>query len=181
MLQINVAQQLKAPIGPVRVYKVCDVVEIEGTDTPVEGEVKLFRTNRGIMVKGTLYTQVKLSCSRCLEQFTLPLTLSLEEEYLPTIDINTGAKLPKESDAFTIDEHHVIDLTEAIRQYIVTATPMKPLCREACAGLCSTCGHNLNEGDCGCPPQTIDPRWSVLRELVETKKIKTTKRQKGTK
>jgi len=42
---------------------------------------------------------------------------------------------PDEAGCFTIDEHQVIDLTEAVRQYALMAVPMKPLCREDCAGL----------------------------------------------
>ena len=91
----------------------------------------------------------------------------------PTIDINTGAKLPEpdETGSFTIDEHHILDLTEAIRQYRVMALPMKPLCREECAGLCPTCGKNLNTGPCDCPANEIDPRWAKLLKLKSEGKI----------
>ena len=77
--------------------------------------------------------------------------------------------LPDEPGCFTIDEHHILDLTEAVRQYALLALPMKPLCRQDCAGLCPTCGHNLNQGGCGCPPQGPDPRWSGLNKLLLTK------------
>jgi len=78
----------------------------------------------------------------------LNLQLKIQEEFFPTIDIETGLKLPKPEDpgSFTIDEHHILDLTEAIRQYIVTAMPMKPLCKTECAGLCDTCGQRPESG-----------------------------------
>ena len=124
------------------------------------------RTDRGILAKGTLYTELETACSRCLGLFSCPLTLNIEEEYFPTIDIVTGASLPspEEPGCFTIDEHNTLDLTETIRQYALLATPMKPLCREDCAGLCPSCGHNLNDGPCNCLPQPADPRWSELSE-----------------
>jgi uncharacterized protein len=55
-----------------------------------------------------------------------------------------------------------------VRQYALLAIPMKPLCREGCAGLCPTCGRNLNQGPCDCPPQVLDPRLSGLRKLLST-------------
>jgi uncharacterized protein len=80
----------------------------------------------------------------------------MEEEYLSEA----------EEGAFTIDENQEIDLSEAVRQYMLLALPMKPLCREECAGLCPSCGHNLNLGPCGCPPSDIDPRFAPLTRLA---------------
>jgi uncharacterized protein len=170
MLQINVSQQLKDPIGSVREYDVNDVIEITGTEGQAEGKVTLIRTDRGILVNGMVRMEIELTCSRCLSLCNYSLALRVEEEYLPTIDIMTSAPitLPNDSGCFTIDEHHVLDLTEAIRQYAVLATPMKPLCQENCAGLCPTCGHNLNQGECNCPPPAGDPRWAVMRKLTVT-------------
>ncbi|GAI19598.1 unnamed protein product, partial [marine sediment metagenome] len=88
-------------------------------------------------------------------------------EYFPTTDVVSGAwlPLPEEASYFTIDERYVLDLAEAIRQYMMLAIPMKPLCREDCAGLCSRCGHNLNQGPCNCLPQEIDSRWSEVSKI----------------
>ncbi len=167
-MQINVSQLLKEPIGATRDYKVSEIVDITGGGRLVHGEVKLLRTHRGILVKGVLHTEVELICSRCLTPFNFPVTLNIGEEYIPTVDVVSGVPLvsPEEPGPFVIDEHHVIDLTEAIRQYLLLAIPMKPLCREDCAGLCSNCGHNLNQGPCGCPVKQVDPRWSELSKLI---------------
>jgi len=102
--------------------------------------------------------------------FSCALSLDIEEEYSPATDVHTGASLPlpDEPGCFIIDEHHVLDLTEAIRQYAVLALPMKPLCRKDCAGLCPNCGHNLNRGSCDCLAHEIDPRWSKLEGCLAT-------------
>jgi uncharacterized protein len=138
-MQINVSKLLKEPVGSERDYQVNGTVNImeNGEGKAVQGDVKLTRTNRSILVKGKLNTTIEIACSRCLEMFTYPLVLDFEEEYFPTNDIASGAALPPpdEPSCFTIDEHQVIDLTEAVRQYALMATPMKPLCREDCAGL----------------------------------------------
>jgi len=167
-MQINVSQQLKESIGSVRNYEVNEAIDIAGGNSLVQGEVSLMRTNRGILAKGTLHTEVEATCSRCLSLFDYPLTLNIEEEYIPSVDIVSGVPLssPEESGNFTIDENHVLDLADAIRQYALLAIPMKPLCREDCAGLCPSCGQNLNQRPCGCPPQVVDPRWSDLTKLA---------------
>jgi len=167
-MRINVSQQLKAPIGTARSYDVDGAATIADSNSRVQGGVRLVRTDRGILVKGTLYTEVEVTCSRCLSLFRCPLALKIEEEYFPVTDVVSGASLPLpgEPGCFAIDEHHILDLTEAVRQYALLALPMKPLCRPDCAGLCPTCGYNLNEGACDCPPQGADPRWSKLRNLT---------------
>jgi len=167
-MRINVSQQLKSSIGSIRNYEVSEVVSIAGGDSMVEGKVTLVRTDRGILTEATLHTEVKVTCSRCLSLFDYPLTLSIEEEYFPITDVVSGTSLslPEEPGCFTIDEHHVLDLTEAIRQYALLAIPMKPLCGQDCAGLCPTCGHNLNQGPCDCLPQQADPRRSKLNKLA---------------
>jgi uncharacterized protein len=167
-MRINVSQQLKSSIGSIRNYEVSEVVSIAGGDSMVEGKVTLVRTDRGILTEATLHTEVEVTCSRCLSLFDYPLTLSIEEEYFPITDVVSGTSLslPEEPGCFTIDEHHVLDLTEAIRQYALLVIPMKPLCGQDCAGLCPTCGHNLNQGPCDCLPQQADPRRSKLNKLA---------------
>ncbi len=167
-MRINVSQQLKSSIGSIRNYEVNEVVNIAGGDSMVEGKVTLVRTDRGILARATLHTEVGVTCSRCLSLFDCPLMLNIAEEYFPITDVVSGTSLslPEEPGCFTIDEHHVLDLTEAIRQYALLAIPMKPLCGEDCAGLCPTCGYNLNQGPCGCLPQEADPRWSKLNKLA---------------
>ena len=167
-MQINVSQLIREPIGATRDYKINEAIDTgDGQELLVRGQCCLLRTQRSILASCRLSTEVELSCSRCLNPFRHPLALNFEEEYLPTIDVTSGAPLPasEETGALTIDEHHILDLSEAIRQYTLLAAPMKPLCREDCAGLCQSCGHNLNLGRCGCPVETADPRWSELTKL----------------
>lgn len=138
-MQINVSNLLKETVGSERDYQVNSTVNImeNGKGSAVQGDVKLTRTNRSILVKGKLNTTIEIACARCLAMFNCPLVLDFEEEYFPTNDIASGDLLtpPDEPGCFTIDEHQVIDLTEAVRQYTLMTVPMKPLCREDCSGL----------------------------------------------
>jgi uncharacterized protein len=96
--------------------------------------------------------------------------ITFEERFYPTYDVITGMPLPpiEEDEVLPIDEHHEVDLTEAIRQNVLLAVPMVTLCDPDCAGLCSQCGHDLNLGPCQCQPE-IDSRLTVLQQLLENR------------
>ena len=180
-MHINVSQQLTEPVGSVRSYKVSEIIDVigDGNGSMVQGEVSLIRTNRGILAKGALHTAVKVTCSRCLSLFDCPLAINIEEEHFPITDvgIGTAVPLPEEPSGFTIDEHHILDLTEAIRQNALLVIPMKPLCHEDCAGLCPECGHNLNQGPCGCLSQRMALRWAELSKLASVSDTSANKRK----
>lgn len=165
-MNVNVAQQLKEPIGSVRKYTVDEPLPPD--NYPVTGELTFLRTGNGILVSGTLHTAVKCACSRCLEPFACELTFQVEEEFFPQVDVLTGLPqaVPETAEDFTIGPDHVLDLAEAFRQDVLLATPMKAVCREDCAGLCPECGVNLNTETCKCAPAEVDPRWADLRRLT---------------
>jgi uncharacterized protein len=180
-VQINVSQLLKSSIGSVREYEISDNVDIsgEGDNSLIEGNVKLTRTNRGVLVQGSFHTKIKIECSRCLNTFDYPLNVEVEEEFFPVIDVVSGIPLPlpEEPGYFTIDEHHILDLTEVVRQNALLAMPMKPLCREECPGICANCGQDLNQGACNCEKEEIDPRWAKLAQLASVNKKSNKKRK----
>lgn len=166
----NVAQLLKDPVGSTRDDQIDE--ELRAPDEPwectqVTGKVRLLRTHRGVLVTGDLTASVGAICGWCLEPVDLPLDLHIEEEYFPQIDIATGLPVaaPEDADAFFIDKHHILDLSEGIRQAIVLGMPISPRCREDCRGLCPVCGANLNERSCACERQT-DARWATLGQLA---------------
>jgi uncharacterized protein len=166
-MQMNVAQQLKGPLGATRDYSI-DETTREGFH--IRGEVKLVRTNRSILVTGQLRTVIESTCSRCLEAFECSLGFEMEEEYFPAGDILSGLAVPvsDDVDGFPISADHILDLSEAVRQNILVGLPSKPLCQVECAGLCQTCGHNLNYGSCHCVGEQDDSRWASLRALLST-------------
>ncbi len=168
-MYINVAQLLKEPVGSTRHYKVDEFI---GADDAlhVQGEVTLTQTNRSVLVQGAMTAQGHGTCSRCLEPADISVTFNLEDEYFPSIDIVSGLPLPRNPDNLMLDESHVLDLNEALEQYLVGAMPMKVLCQPDCAGICPTCGQNLNQGSCSCTGQVRDSRWSKLVSLKKGRK-----------
>lgn len=172
--RINVAQLLKEPIGATRAY----TLEIPPAHlppelvhphvVPVTGRIHLLRTNRGILVEGELHGNVAGQCGRCLTDLVLPVSARLEEEFQPTVDVVRGSFLVVEEDdaALLINDQHILDLSEVMRQAMVLEVPMNQVCRPDCAGLCPICGSDLNEGPCECEPADVDPRWAQLGELL---------------
>lgn len=180
-MRYNVAQLLKGPTGGQRRYEVME--NIEGLDpdlrplAPLVGSVTLMRTSQGILVTGKLRTVIETECRRCLEPAKVKVELELEEEFYPTVAIAESPVDPISDDdydeALTIDEHHMLDLGEVIRQGLWLATPMDALCRADCAGLCPRCGGNRNLGECTCEQDEIDPRWAVLQSLISARDAET--------
>ena len=170
-MQFVVGQQLREPVGSVTHYEIREsklLPQGEDSISELTGSVDFLRTDEGILVSATIHCTVAARCSRCLSDISFPLTITFQEEYLPTVDASTGEllPLPDDPDAFLIDRHQVLDLTEAVRQYWLTAEPMQPLCKPDCLGLCPHCGYNLNQGPCGCSEQETDTRWAALAELA---------------
>jgi uncharacterized protein len=169
--EFNVAQLLKEPIGGRRSYDVEIPMNFEEQELhhsePLVGTVELLRTSLGILVEARLNGHVQVQCSRCLTNVRWPVTLEIVEEFQPTIDVVRGVFLPveEEDEALLINQHHVLDISEVVRQALLLEVPLLALCKEDCAGLCPNCGQDLNLGPCGCSLVAPDPRWESLAKL----------------
>lgn len=169
---INVAQLLKWPVGTTRIHPI-DPGQIQLDDQHLlrvtGGRVRLDRIPSGILVRGDVEGTVELECSRCLEPFDETRRVHFEEEFAPSVDIHTGAMLPRPDDEliFSIDQNHILDLSEAIRQNVLVSLPINPLCKPDCAGLCSMCGGNRNLAPCTCADEEDGNRpFAALRSLL---------------
>ena len=171
----NIAQLLKEPVGSTRTSPI--VVDLRRltpellqgapeSEAALVGTVRLINSQVGVLVQADLQGVVVLPCARCLEPVEAPLAFRVEETFVPTTDVLTGRPLEVEEEdrALWIDEHHILDLEEVLRQDVLLAAPVHPLCSPDCRGLCPTCGQNLNEGPCSCGPQ-VDERWQALKQL----------------
>lgn len=170
-LLFNVAQLLKSEVGQTRSYDFESDERIDLDDSEashVRGHVKFILTNFGILARGEATAVLHLHCARCVEPFQMPTSIEFEEEYQPLIDVTTGlpsATLPNDT-AFVISQNHTINLTEAIRQNLVLAVELIPICRPDCKGLCPDCGSNLNLSGCDCPPMEEASPFAVLQGLL---------------
>ncbi len=170
-MELNVSQLMMESSGSTREYILDETEHAVAmfAGAGIRGRVNLMRTSKSIWVSASLHSTLDSECGRCLLPYLHPIRVHIEEEYIPTLDPLTGRRLQPsadDGDCFTIDESHILDLTEVVNEYAIMAIPMKPLCREDCAGLCPSCGADLNHIACRCAPAT-DPRWGALLELMQ--------------
>ena len=170
-MQYNVAQLLREPIGSTRDYQLDEsFTGPQRLADMARGPVNVLRTHQGILVRAKVQIRSNLICARCLGELVRSSELSIEEEFFPTVDLQTGRSLPLPPGAgegSLIDAGHILDLTGTVREYVETDLPMKPLCRSDCLGLCQACGTNLNVEECDCASLRRDPRWQAFAGLVQ--------------
>jgi uncharacterized protein len=111
-------------------------------------------------------TALGLDCGRCLEPFTLPVQSVFRHTLVPARDEEAqAADLADEDISFGYYQDDLIDLDALVYEQIMLQLPMKPLCAEACRGLCAQCGANLNAAPCECRPGDVDSRLEALKKL----------------
>jgi uncharacterized protein len=165
----NVAGLLSEPAGSQRAYRVAAVTIDLGDDLrladPIEGDVRLSRTNRGLLVHADLTAGLEAECSRCLREIEVPIEVHLDTEALPTLDLETGQPVDQsaEPDALRLTDHHELDLEAEVREAILLAEPIAALCEEDCPGLCLVCGERLTDGPHDHGDEDIDPRLEALK------------------
>ena len=138
-------------------------------DDAISGEITVINTGRTLLVKGELTTIVQQTeCGRCLDPFSSSMSVLLEEEFFPTINIGTGQAVSSDEaheSANRIDEQHILDLTEVLRQELLLTAESYRYCKTSCLGLCPKCGNNRNIEPCTCETEHIDSRWSGLLNM----------------
>jgi uncharacterized protein len=138
---------------------------------PIDVAVRLFRVGEMVEAAGTIHTQLGLECSRCLREFTAPLQASFEvtfsHELPPVADEESGEEVELSAEEMGLLTFHgeELDLLETVQEQVVIALPLRPLCDEACKGLCPHCGADLNAGDCGCSPQSFNSKFAALKNF----------------
>lgn len=153
-MHFNVAQLLSGPVGAVRQRKIFGGLDLADapSQTRISGSVEIMRTDRGVLVRGTLSASLNLECVRCLDRFKETATISLEEEYISAHQV-TGRveRLALQADNLLIDSNNLLDLEPALKEYASLNSPLKPVCSPDCPGLCPCCGVDLTRSACLCP------------------------------
>ena len=150
-----------------------DADEEYAVAAPVHLVMDVHKDADAYRVTGRLETRLRLECGRCLEPFEIPVDSPFELRYVPEPAAGAeGEEREVDEDDLTTAfyKEDAIDLGELMREQFVLALPMKPLCSEACKGLCAQCGTNLNKASCDCAPEWTDPRLAALKHLVKSQK-----------
>ena len=134
---------------------------------PVNLAFEVQKDKNKFRLVGTATTELELACSRCLEPFRLAVNAPFDILYLPASEASGEPEQEVEEEDLETSYYRddQIDLNELLREQFYLALPMKPLCQEACKGLCPQCGTNRNTGRCDCVAAWEDPRLATLRQL----------------
>ncbi|HJT20855.1 MAG TPA: DUF177 domain-containing protein [Nitrospira sp.] len=159
---------------------------------PLSVSLDLTKADDMIAVTGVLEGTALRQCVRCLREYDDPLAFSVRAAFARESketkkELRPGSRSPKgldprkgrqavgktepdieeeEGDDRYFYQGDHVELAPMLREHVILAAPMQPLCREDCAGLCARCGRDLNEGPCQCPPE---PQASAIRVIRSTK------------
>ncbi len=155
-------------------------VSIRGT---VAVGLDLRAIERTIFVTGVVEGTAVRQCVRCLKKFDDPMAFSVRVAYEREAKTPTTAgkrnepqkrkapPLEAEPEEQNDDLYHYVgdhlELAPMLREQLILASPMHPLCAEECRGLCARCGKDLNEGSCRCGEEPTGSPFQVLRTMKE--------------
>jgi len=169
-MQIEIAQLTETDTPFAHTYTPADLtLEDERAQLLIAAHVegRASRKRQRVHVHGTIETELEVACDRCLAPLTVPVKTEFDVSYEPPrAEAETdSAELQAEELDTTIYTGESLDLDELVREQILLTLPTRSLCREACQGLCPTCGVNLNTQTCACQQTEVDPRWAGLATL----------------
>ena len=162
--------------SPAEVHFAEDVAELnltlsEGSETdyrlpgPLQVNLTHFRSGKDLLLSGTIHGELIGACSRCLEEYAVPIDRKFSVVLSPQRTMQREVELSADELSADFYKEEYIDLSALVREETILALPSRPLCREDCRGLCSQCGINLNLESCSCRPLWRDPRLAVLSTL----------------
>lgn len=135
-------------------------------------ELDFYIEGDNVFGRGELAATVELACSRCLNAVNYNVAESLMVTYLPEGQVPSEDEedLPDDEASAEAEDTYAyegeeLDVEPMLRERLLLAIPYAPLCKDECLGLCSRCGANLNDSECGCDRKVIDPRLAALRNF----------------
>ncbi len=154
------SRTIPAPASPAALG--LETIAVPGA-APVELDVRLESVTEGVYVSGTVRAPLTGECARCLDELTDDLVIDLGELFAypdsVTDETTEADELPR-----VVEEY--VDLEQTVRDAVVLALPLAPLCRADCPGLCPDCGERWADLAPDHGHETLDPRWAALRERL---------------
>lgn len=139
----------------------------EGSD--LELDLRLESVIEGVLVSGAARAHVVGECARCLDRVEWDETVDVQELFEYPDSDAYGRRVDDDEDDEPRPrlEDDLVDLEPVLRDAVVLALPLAPLCRDDCPGLCPECGARLAD-DPGHRHDQVDPRWAALSGLLDT-------------
>jgi uncharacterized protein len=136
-------------------------------ETPLQSEVKIKKLGRSVLITGKVEVGLRFQCVRCLKEFSYPLSTTFELTLHPLKEAPSEeeTELGSEEMESSFFEGGEIHLSEIACEQIFLEIPYQPVCMEACKGLCSICGKDLNLSPCGCVKEELTSGFSALKKL----------------
>lgn len=136
-------------------------VSVRVGESSVEGPahvaVRIDGVDAGVLARFEAGVQACLVCTRCLREWTEPLTVAATQVF----------ETEPDEDGYALQGDGTIDLGPPVRDEIALSVPVRPLCRADCAGLCPTCGTDLNDEPCGGHDEPSSSPFAALRGLFD--------------
>jgi uncharacterized protein len=125
-------------------------------------DLRLESVMEGVLVSGTVTAPLSGECGRCLERVDTTSTVDLQELF-------AYADSDDQDEDVSLMEGDLLDLEPSLRDAVVLALPLTPLCREDCAGLCAECGERLDDLPEDHAHDAPDPRWAALQSAFDAR------------
>jgi len=139
--------------------------------SPVRVALRVDKFGAEVLAKGEVKTRVELQCSRCLKDFPRDMDVTVNVVYHPAEELKGDERHEVKDDELDMGFYQgdELDVDDLVMEQILLNVPMKPLCSEACKGICPKCGDDLNVKTCNCERRELDPRLEVLKKLLDGK------------
>ncbi|HET7753281.1 MAG TPA: DUF177 domain-containing protein [Anaeromyxobacteraceae bacterium] len=151
------------------------------SDGPLSVDARFDRVDRRVILRARGTASLKAPCGRCLTSMPVQVPLDFRMTFVPQDQYSAPPSRDEDEardeaiasfEPTSLDEETYsgkeIDLDPVVREQLILALPPYPVCRDSCKGLCSVCGTNLNEKECGCDRKVPDPRWAGLDKFRNT-------------
>lgn len=118
------------------------------------------------LVDGSVSIILLIPCDRCLKEVRVPLKFEFSQE----VSSPEAAEHAEDEDKQSFMQGYELDVEALVKSEILVNMPVKVLCKPDCKGICMQCGHDLNEGDCGCDTFVPDPRMAAIKDIFNANK-----------
>ena len=135
--------------------------ELYHFDKPVTIAGAISNNGKSLLLKANCEGVMHTKCARCMKDIDVSVDFDVDE-----VLAQDDGTVSDDSDVILFESHE-IDIDDIVLNNFLMSISGKYLCSEDCKGLCSKCGADLNEGDCGCDHNEIDPRWAALADLIK--------------
>lgn len=165
-MTIDVSGILKELGGRIEVNGEVEIGEFEfsgerySLEAPLKVSGIISNNGKALVLTADVEAELCTRCARCLDEIIVDAGFSMEESFA-----QSESKIP-EDDEIIVFDGYTIELDDIIEDNLIMNIEGRYLCEEDCKGLCPQCGANLNDGECGCNREFIDPRWSGLADLM---------------